>query len=80
MVFTSSGTTGAPKLVVHTQGGIDAHAAAVADSFGYRAPDAVVLCMLPLCGVFGFCTLAGALAAAARTCCWRRSTPPRRAR
>ena len=27
MVFTSSGTTGAPKLVVHTQRGMDAHAA-----------------------------------------------------
>jgi fatty-acyl-CoA synthase len=63
MVFTSSGTTGSPKLVVHTQGGIAAHAEAVADAFGYRADDAVVLCMLPLCGVFGFCTLAGALAA-----------------
>ena len=66
MVFTSSGTTGKPKLVVHTQGGIDAHGRAVADAFGYRADDAVVLCMLPLCGVFGFCTLAGALAAGAR--------------
>ena len=63
MVFTSSGTTGAPKLVVHTQRGLDAHARAVADAFGYRADDAVILCMLPLCGVFGFCTLAGALAA-----------------
>lgn len=63
MVFTSSGTTGAPKLVVHTPRGIDAHAAAVADSFGFRADDAVVLVMLPLCGVFGFCTLTGALAA-----------------
>jgi fatty-acyl-CoA synthase len=65
VVFTSSGTTGAPKLVVHTQGGIDAHAEAVAESFGYRADDAVVLCQLPLCGVFGFCTLTGALAAGA---------------
>jgi fatty-acyl-CoA synthase len=63
MVFTSSGTTGPPKLVVHTQRGMDAHAAAVAESFGYR--DGVVLCALPLCGVFGFCTLMGALAAGA---------------
>jgi fatty-acyl-CoA synthase len=63
MVFTSSGTTGAPKLVVHTPRGIDAHAEAVAESFGFRAADAVVLVMLPLCGVFGFCTLTGALAA-----------------
>ena len=63
MVFTSSGTTGLPKLVTHTQGGIEAHGRAVADAFGYREEDAVILCMLPLCGVFGFCTLAGALAA-----------------
>ena len=65
MVFTSSGTTGAPKLVVHTQRGMDAHAAAVAESFGYR--DGVVLCALPLCGVFGFCTYLGARAAGAKT-------------
>lgn len=62
-VFTSSGTTGLPKLVVHRQGGIVAHSRAVADAFGYRAPDAVVLAMLPLCGVFGFNTALGALAA-----------------
>ena len=64
MVFTSSGTTGKPKLVVHTQRSMDTHAAAVAESFGYR--DGVVLCQLPLCGVFGFCTFMGARAAGAR--------------
>jgi fatty-acyl-CoA synthase len=41
MVFTSSGTTGKPKLVVHTQRSLDAHAEAVAESFGDRG--AVVL-------------------------------------
>jgi fatty-acyl-CoA synthase len=66
MIFTSSGTTGAPKLVVHAQRGMDAHAAAVADSFGYR-DEATVLCALPLCGVFGFCTFLGARAAGAKT-------------
>lgn len=66
MVFTSSGTTGAPKLVVHTQRGMDAHAEAVAESFGYR-DDAVVLCALPLCGVFGFCTFMGARAGGAKS-------------
>ncbi|HEY7074426.1 MAG TPA: AMP-binding protein [Solirubrobacteraceae bacterium] len=65
-VFTSSGTTGLPKLVVHRQGGIVAHSRAVADAFGYRADDAVVLAMLPLCGVFGFNTALGALAGGAR--------------
>jgi fatty-acyl-CoA synthase len=65
-VFTSSGTTGLPKLVVHRQGGVVAHSRAVADAFGYRTDDAVVLAMLPLCGVFGFNTALGALAGGAR--------------
>lgn len=62
-IFTSSGTTGQPKLVVHRQAGISGHSRAVADAFGYRAEDVVVLAMLPLCGVFGFNTALGALAA-----------------
>jgi fatty-acyl-CoA synthase len=61
--FTSSGTTSAPKLVVHVQRALVGHAHAVADAFGYRASDAVVLGMLPFCGVFGFNTLIAAMAA-----------------
>jgi fatty-acyl-CoA synthase len=63
--FTSSGTTGAPKLVLHTQRGVAAHSDAVAGGFSYREPDCVVLGMLPFCGVFGFNTIMGALAAGA---------------
>ncbi|WNV76632.1 AMP-binding protein [Geodermatophilus sp. DSM 44513] len=61
--FTSSGTTSAPKLVGHVHRALVGHAHAVADAFGYRAPDAVVLGMLPFAGVFGFNTLIAALAA-----------------
>lgn len=61
--FTSSGTTSAPKLVLQTQEALVRHAHAVADAFGYRAPDTVVLGMLPFCGVFGFDTLTAAMAA-----------------
>jgi fatty-acyl-CoA synthase len=62
-VFTSSGTTSRPKLVLHAQRGIVEHSRAVADGFSYRAPHTVILGMLPLCGVFGFNTFMGALAA-----------------
>ena len=65
MAFTSSGTTGRPKLVVHAQRGIVAHARAVAAGFGYDAPDCVALAMLPLCGVFGYDSALGALAGGA---------------
>ena len=65
IAFTSSGTTGRPKLVVHAQRGIVAHARAVAAGFGYDAPDCVALAMLPLCGVFGYDSALGALAGAA---------------
>ena len=65
IAFTSSGTTGRPKLVVHAQRAIAAHAQAVARGFGYDRPGTVVLGMLPLCGVFGYDSVLGALAGGA---------------
>jgi len=62
-VFTTSGTTKAPKFVLHGQHGVAAHATDVARVFGYGERDAKTLLPLPLCGVFGFtqamATLAG---------------------
>ncbi len=61
VIFTTSGTTSAPKLVVHQQRSIAVHAGDVAAGFGYDEA-AVVLVPLPLCGVFGFTVLWGAMA------------------
>ncbi|MCG8545760.1 MAG: AMP-binding protein, partial [Alphaproteobacteria bacterium] len=63
IVFTTSGTTRAPKLVLHGQTGIAVHAAEVVRAFGYDAADTVVLQAIPLCGVFGFCQAMATLAA-----------------
>jgi len=65
VIFTTSGTTKAPKFVCHAQGGVVRHARDVARGFGFDAPDARVLQALPLCGVFGFTQALGALAAGA---------------
>jgi len=65
VIFTTSGTTSEPKLVVHQQRSIAAHAADVADGFGYDA-DSVMLMNLPLCGTFGLTALVGALAGHSR--------------
>jgi fatty-acyl-CoA synthase len=64
VIFTTSGTTKAPKFVLHDQRTVVRHADDVARGFGYDAPDAVVLVTAPLCGVFGFTNAMGALAAA----------------
>lgn len=62
-IFTTSGTTSAPKFVLHRQGAIASHAQQVAKTFGFSAPETMTLSILPLCGVFGFnqtlSTLAG---------------------
>ncbi|MEA2310848.1 MAG: fatty-acyl-CoA synthase [Solirubrobacteraceae bacterium] len=65
IAFTSSGTTGRPKLVTHAQRGLVAHARAVARGFGYDRAGARVLGMLPVCGVFGYDSALGALAGGA---------------
>ena len=63
VIFTTSGTTKAPKFVLHDQRTVVRHAADVARGFGYEAPDTVVMITAPLCGVFGFTNAVGALAA-----------------
>src|SRR4051794_5581190 len=65
VAFTSSGTTGRPKLVLHSQRGVAAHARAIARGFGYDRPGCVVLGMLPMCGVFGYDSTVGAHAGGA---------------
>ncbi len=64
-IFTTSGTTRAPKFVLHRQSGLIDHAHAVARSFGFTEAGASPLQALPLCGVFGFCQAMAALAAGA---------------
>lgn len=61
--FTSSGSTGVPKIIMHTQAGLIGHSTAVAHTFGYTEESTVVLAALPLCGVFGLNTLMAALCA-----------------
>ena len=64
ILFTTSGTTAAPKLVVHRQSGVVAHARDVATAFGLARPGSVVLQLVPFCGVFGFAQAIAAIAAA----------------
>lgn len=64
LVYTTSGTTSAPKLVLHRQSGLIAHGASAAAAYGIAA-DSVVLLAAPLCGAFGFSTAVSALAAGA---------------
>lgn len=62
--FSTSGTTGAPKLAAHDHASIARHALQVARAMDLRPGDAM-LCALPLFGVFGFMTALAALAAGA---------------
>ncbi len=63
ILFATSGTTRAPKFVLHTHRSVTAHARDVALAFGYTSEGAVLLQALPLCGVFGFCQAMATLAA-----------------
>lgn len=60
--FTTSGSTGLPKLAAHSGAGVVAHALADAAAIGIGEGD-VMLCALPLSGVFGFNAAMAALAA-----------------
>jgi fatty-acyl-CoA synthase len=54
LLFTTSGTTRRPKLVVHTHRSVAAHARDVGTGFGFARDPAGALQMLPLCGTYGF--------------------------
>lgn len=62
VVFTTSGTTSAPKMVLHRHRSIAVHAGEAAGRAGLTDDDRVLVA-LPLCGVFGFNGLTIAVAA-----------------
>ncbi len=63
MLFTTSGTTKLPKLVMHTQRSLASHAYSVARAFRFDQPGAGLLAPLPFCGTFGLVPVMTALAA-----------------
>ncbi len=65
VIFTTSGTTSRPKLVLHRQRSIADHAHDAAVGFGY-GPDDVVLVVMPFGGTFGLTSLTAAVASGAR--------------
>ena len=69
LTFTTSGTTGGPKLVLHDQQTIAGHAADVARHIGLDAPDAVLLGAVPFCGTFGNAAAMAAIAGGAHVVC-----------
>lgn len=65
-MFSTSGSTGLPKFATHDQASVARHARNVAQRLDVGTGD-VLLCALPLCGVFGFNFAIAGLAAGA-TC------------
>lgn len=63
VMFATSGTTSAPKLVLHSHRSIVDHAGDVASDFVMAGRETMMLQALPYCGVFGFCQAMAALAA-----------------
>ena len=61
-IFTTSGTTKAPKFVLHDQQTLILHAFDVVTGFGLHANSTLYLAP-PLCGVFGACNALAAFAA-----------------
>jgi fatty-acyl-CoA synthase len=64
VAFTTSGSTGLPKLAAHRQSAVASHARA--DAAAVRiGPGDVMGCLLPLSGVFGFTTAMAGIAGGA---------------
>lgn len=74
VIWTTSGTTSSPKLVLHDQGSIVDHASTVMRSHGLDEASTLLL-VPPLCGTFGF-TMAMATVVAGRPLITSRSWNP----
>lgn len=64
VAFTTSGSTGLPKVAAHAESGVLVHAAANSESCDFRPGD-VFIAPLPFSGVFGFNAVLGAMFAGA---------------
>lgn len=64
-IFTTSGTTSAPKFVLHAHASLEEHAHRVVAHWGMDAPETVFFQTAPLCGTVGLVNLT--LSAAAKT-------------
>ncbi len=53
LIFTTSGTTGKPKFVLHTHYSVAYHATQISNYFGYPEGECRLLQVNPLCGTFG---------------------------
>jgi fatty-acyl-CoA synthase len=62
IVFSSSGTTSRPKLIIHSQERLARHAMDVVRAFPLRGPGARVLVGVPFCGAFGYTVALAGLA------------------
>ncbi len=63
--FTTSGTTSAPKLVIHPQRTLTRHAMRAAAAYGFDEEGAALLAAMPFCGVFGLSATLAAIAGGA---------------
>lgn len=64
ILFTTSGTTSEPKLVMHTQRTVALQSQRIASAYGFDEDRVKLLATLPLCGVFGFNAALATFAAA----------------
>ncbi|MBB5390277.1 MULTISPECIES: AMP-binding protein [unclassified Herbaspirillum] len=63
ILFTTSGTTSGPKLVLHPQRTVTLHSQRVAPAYGFTEEGVRLLAALPFAGVFGFNATMAAFAA-----------------
>lgn len=61
VIFTTSGTSSRPKLVLHDQRTLVTHARNVSRDWGLDC-GSVTLLVPPLCGIFGLCTMLSSMA------------------